>query len=96
MGVTLRYTVLRLGIFFVSLVLLRAVGASGVLMVAGAAVISVLLSLVLLRKQREQMATALQHRIDGRIAARQNGTARTSSFRKGLDADNDAEDGDSR
>jgi len=94
MGVTLRYTVLRLGLFFLSLVALRLLGASGWLMVGGAAVVSVLLSLVLLRRQREQMAVALQQRIDGRIAAQQSGTARKSAFRKGLDADDDAEDRD--
>ena len=38
----------------------------------------------------------VQDRIDGRIAARQSGTAKKSSFRKGLDADNAAEDRDSR
>ena len=89
-GATLRYTVLRLGIFVVCLVVARAVGAVGWLALLIAAVVSVLLSLVLLRRQREQMAVALQRRIDGRIDARRNGT-RKSRFARGLDEDNDAE-----
>ncbi|WP_380170945.1 DUF4229 domain-containing protein [Kineococcus sp. DHX-1] len=92
MGVTLRYTVLRLGIFVLCLVVAREAGAVGWLAILIAAVVSVLLSLVLLRRQREQMASALQQRIDGRIDARQNGTAKKSRFARGVDEDNAAED----
>ncbi|GAA0301930.1 DUF4229 domain-containing protein [Kineococcus aurantiacus] len=92
MGVTLRYTALRLGIFFVVLVVVNALGAKGWLGLAIAAVVSVLLSLVLLRRQREQMAAALQQRVDGRVAAQREGTAKKSRFTRGLDEDNAAED----
>jgi mannitol-specific phosphotransferase system IIBC component len=91
-GATLRYTVLRLGIFAVCLIVARAVGAVGWLALLIAAVVSVLLSLVLLRRQREQMAAALQQRVDTRIRARQDGTAKKSRFGRGLDEDNAAED----
>jgi membrane protein implicated in regulation of membrane protease activity len=92
MGVTLRYTALRLGIFAVCLVVAGALGAKTWLALAIAAVASVLLSLVLLRKQREQMAAALQQRIDGRLAEQRDGTAKKSRFARGLDEDNAAED----
>jgi mannitol-specific phosphotransferase system IIBC component len=91
-GATFRYTVLRLGIFVVCLVVARAAGAVGWLALLIAAVVSVLLSLVLLRRQREQMAAALQQRVESRIEARQRGTARRSRFKRGLDEDNAAED----
>ena len=91
MGVALRYTVLRLGIFVVCLVVARELGARTWLALLIAAVTSVLLSLVLLRRQREQMAVALQQRIDGRIAAQQGG-AKKSRFARGLDEDERAED----
>lgn len=89
---TFRYTVMRLSIFVLCLVLANALGAKGWLGLAIAAVVSVLLSLVLLRKQREQMAAALQQRIDGRIDAQQSGAAKKSRFARGLDEDNSAED----
>ncbi|PRY15955.1 DUF4229 domain-containing protein [Kineococcus rhizosphaerae] len=92
MGVTFRYTAMRLGIFVLVLIGVNALGAKGWLGLAIAAVVSVLLSVVLLRKQREQMAAALQQRIDGRIEARQNGTAKRSRFSRALDEDNAAED----
>jgi mannitol-specific phosphotransferase system IIBC component len=82
---------LRLGIFAVCLIVARWAGAVGWLALLIAAVVSVLLSLVLLRRQREQMAEALQRRVDGRLEARQNGTAKRSRFSRGLDEDNDAE-----
>lgn len=92
MGVTLRYTAMRLGIFVLCLVVAGALGAKTWLALAIAAVVSVLLSIVLLRKQREQMAVALQQRIDHRVAAQQDGTAKKSRFSRGLDEDNAAED----
>ena len=90
-GATLRYTALRLGIFVLCLVVARAVGAVGWLALLIAAVVSVLLSLLLLRRQREQMALALQQRVDRRVRAKQDGAGR-SRFERGLDADNAAED----
>jgi mannitol-specific phosphotransferase system IIBC component len=90
-GATLRYTVLRLGIFAVCLIVARAVGAVGWLALLIAAVVSVLLSLVLLRRQREQMALALQRRVEHRVEARQDG-GKKSRFSRGVDEDNAAED----
>ena len=92
MGVALRYTVLRLGIFVVCLVVARELGARTWLALLIAAVTSVLLSLVLLRRQREQMALALQQRVDRRVRAKQQDGAGRSRFERGLDADNAAED----
>ncbi len=89
---TLRYTAMRLGIFVVCLVLAAALGARTWLALLIAAVVSVLLSLLLLRKQREAMALALQQRVEARVAAQQQGTARKSRFARGLDEDNAAED----
>ncbi|ABS02121.1 mannitol-specific phosphotransferase system IIBC component [Kineococcus radiotolerans] len=91
-GATLRYTALRLGIFVLCLVVARAVGAVGWLALLIAAVVSVLLSLLLLRRQREQMALALQQRVDRRVRAKQQDGAGRSRFERGLDADNAAED----
>ncbi|WP_167587288.1 DUF4229 domain-containing protein [Kineococcus rubinsiae] len=91
MGVAMRYTVLRLGIFALCLVLANALGAKSWLGLLIAAVVSVLVSLLLLRRQREEMAAALQRRIDGRIDKAQGPAAR-SGFRRGLDDDNEAED----
>ena len=87
----MRYTVLRLGIFALCLVLFNALGAKSWLGLLLAGVVSVLVSLLLLRRQREEMAAALQRRIDGRIEKAQE-PANRSRFRRGLDADEDAED----
>ena len=61
MGVTFRYTVMRLSIFVLCLLLANALGAKGWLGLAIAAVVSVLLSLLLLRKQREHLLRFLDH-----------------------------------
>jgi len=87
----MRYTVLRLGIFALCLVLFNALGAKSWLGLLLAAVVSVLVSLLLLRRQREEMAAVLQRRIDGRID-QARGPAARSRFRKGLDEDAEAED----
>jgi membrane protein implicated in regulation of membrane protease activity len=87
----MRYTVLRLGIFALCLVLFNALGAKSWLGLLLAAVVSVLVSLLLLRRQREEMAAALQRRIDGRVDAAQDPAAR-GRFRQGVEADNEAED----
>ncbi|PPK93517.1 uncharacterized protein DUF4229 [Kineococcus xinjiangensis] len=84
----LKYTVLRLGVFVLALVVLTWAGARGWLALGLAAVVSVLLSLVLLRRQREEMALALQRRIDARTAA----GPKPTSFGRAADADADAED----
>ena len=87
-GPYLKYTVLRLGVFVLALVVLSWAGARGWLALALAAVVSVLLSLVLLRRQREEMALDLQRRID----ARATGGPKRTSFGAAADADNAAED----
>ncbi|WP_432521354.1 DUF4229 domain-containing protein [Kineococcus sp. SYSU DK006] len=91
-GMTLRYTTMRLGIFVLCFIGIRALGADPWLALLLGAVVSVLLSLVLLRKQREQMALALQQRVDARLQTRGGGSAPTSRFGRGVDADNAAED----
>ena len=63
------YTVLRLGVFVAAFVVLSALGARSWLALGLAALVSVLLSLVLLCRQREAMALDLQRRIDRRAAA---------------------------
>ncbi|WP_432533187.1 DUF4229 domain-containing protein [Kineococcus arenarius] len=100
MGATLKYTVLRLGLFVLCLVALSALGARGWLALAVAAVLSVLLSLVLLRRQREEMAARLQQRVEGRLqpgqpgatSARAKARFEKSRFARGVESDNAAED----
>ncbi|WP_369054922.1 MULTISPECIES: DUF4229 domain-containing protein [Kineococcus] len=88
MFVAFRYSVLRLSIFVGSLLLLYLLGARGWLALGLAAVVSVLLSLVLLRKQRDAMAAEVQRRVDARV----QGGGRRSRFERGLREDEDAED----
>lgn len=64
------YSVLRIGLFVVAYVALRALGAQGLLALALAAVIALGLSLVLLRRQRESVAQALLERRTARPADR--------------------------
>ncbi|WP_432498920.1 DUF4229 domain-containing protein [Kineococcus gypseus] len=94
MGATLKYTVMRLGVFVLSLAVAAGLGARGWLALLIAAVVSVLLSLVLLRRQREEMAARLQQHVDGRVQARQAGTRPRSRFARDVEADNAAEDGE--
>ena len=93
----LKYTVLRLGVFVVVLLVLIQLGAHSWLALGLAAVVSVLLSLVLLRRQREEMAARLQQHVDGRVRGAQPGAAPAaprakSRFARGVDDDNAAED----
>ena len=83
----LKYTVLRLGVFVLALVVLKWAGAESWLLLGLAALVSVLVSLVLLRRQREEMAADIQRRIDARTAA---------GPRKVRDADSEAEDTEAR
>jgi hypothetical protein len=67
-----KYSVLRLALFVASLVVLYAVGVrESILMVVLAAFISLALSYLLLRKQRDAVALALSQRISSRIDRRQ-------------------------
>ncbi len=79
------YSAMRLGLFLSCLVVLLALGARGVLAVLLAAVISLALSYVLLRRQRDSVARAL--------LARRAGVSSTSqSFGEFLRSDAAAED----
>ncbi|WP_299038114.1 DUF4229 domain-containing protein [uncultured Pseudokineococcus sp.] len=89
MSVVLRYSLLRLSLLAAVGLVLYAVGLSGLWWLVLTAVLSILLSLVLLRGPREQMTQAI---ID-RQQQRQQGGARTSGrpARRGV-ADEDVED----
>jgi hypothetical protein len=87
MRTTLFYTVSRLLLFIVVLLLLDLAGARGLLLIALALLISGLLSYVLLSRQRNSMASSLS----GRLGAR---TRRTRSFRERLNEGTRAEDTD--
>jgi hypothetical protein len=80
----LKYSVLRLALFVASLGLLYLLGVGGVLLLALAAAVSMALSYVLLRRQRDELALALEQRTHDRLATRQL---------RGADADAAAEDG---
>jgi hypothetical protein len=64
--VVLRYTVLRLGLFVVVLAAMFVAGARGVLLVGLTVVLSLALSYLLLRKQRDQMSAVIAQRIAAR------------------------------
>jgi hypothetical protein len=67
----IKYSVLRLSLFVGSLIVLWAVGVrQSIVMLLLAAGISLALSYLLLRKQRDEVALALQSRIEGRLARR--------------------------
>jgi hypothetical protein len=80
MRAALFYTMLRLGVFVVALVLLYLVGARGFLLLGIAAVLSAAVSFVLLARQREAMAGTIARRVTG--------------FRERLDEGTKAEDTD--
>jgi len=65
----LRYSLLRLGLFAACLLALSLV-AEGLLLVALAALLSMLLSVVLLARPRDQVAAALAERLERRRAVR--------------------------
>jgi Zn-dependent protease with chaperone function len=85
MRTALTYTLSRLILFVVVLLLLDLAGARGILLIALALLISGLLSYVLLSRQRDAMAGSLGSRLSGR-------TRRASSFRARLDEGARAED----
>jgi len=80
MRATLFYTVLRLLLFAVAFFAIRAAGAGGLLALALAAIVSGLISFVVLSRQRDAISTA----ISGRV----------STFRHRLDEGAKAEDQD--
>lgn len=87
MRTALTYTLSRLILFVVVLLLLDLAGARGILLVALALLISGLLSYVLLSRQRDAMAGSLRGRLSGR-------TRRADSFRTRLAEGTRAEDAD--
>jgi len=78
MRATLSYTVLRLGLFVVVFLLLYLAGARSVLLLAGAILISGLISYFLLNRQRMAMSSVISKRV--------------TSFKERLDAGTRAED----
>jgi hypothetical protein len=64
----LKYTVLRLALFVASMGVLYLLGMRGLLNVAVAALISLMLSYVLLRRPREDLSQAIAGRISRRLA----------------------------
>jgi hypothetical protein len=81
----LAYTSARILLFAIALVLLRLVGVGGLLLFALALVISALASYVLLSRQREVLAGALNRRL-GRV------TAKATEFRERIEDGAAAED----
>jgi hypothetical protein len=63
MRATMSYTVLRLLLFFAALLVLYWAGVGGFMLVALAAVISALISYVLLYRLRDRMSISLSSRI---------------------------------
>ena len=80
----LKFSVLRLAVFVASLGLLYLIGVRGLLLPVIAAAVSLVLSYILLRRQREELATALEQHVRNRTANRHP---------TGADADAAAEDG---
>jgi hypothetical protein len=78
MRATLFYTVLRLGLFIVVFGLLFVAGARSLLLVAGAILVSGILSYFVLNAQRAAMSSSISRRI--------------TDFRERLDAGTRAED----
>jgi O-antigen ligase len=76
MGSMWLYTLLRFGMFFVLWGLLVLIGLTGLFAALIALVLSVPLSLVLLRKPRDAFTAQLQARLDARHAARADLDAR--------------------
>ncbi len=70
------YSGLRLGLLLVSYAVLVAIGLDGLLAVGGAVLLSALLSLVLLRRQRDAFTDASIARADQRRAEREARRAR--------------------
>lgn len=66
----LKYSVLRLALFVACLGLLYLAGVGGLLLPVLAAVISLALSYILLRRQRDQLAVAIDRRVHDRTTRR--------------------------
>ena len=71
MAPLLKYTVFRLALFVAALALLAALGAGLIVAVVGAALISMLLSYLFLKRPREELARLIQDRTEKRLAVRE-------------------------
>ena len=78
----LKFTVLRLALFLVALVTVYWLSESVVAAVFLGAVISALLSYVLLRGPRDELAGALQSRVQQRLAAGEQRARETAAGRR--------------
>ncbi|GAA2036633.1 DUF4229 domain-containing protein [Pseudokineococcus marinus] len=97
MPVVLRYTLLRLSLLAAVGLLAYAVGLRGVWWLLVTALVSILLSFVLLRGPREQMTQAILDRQQQRAQGGGPGSGGRSGggrFSRGLDDDAAAEDAD--
>jgi hypothetical protein len=88
----LRYTLLRLALFAVVLAGLAAAGARGLLLLALSLASSMALSYLLLRRQRDALATAIAERAEQRRAAEPEDAGADRRPARGLAADEAAED----
>lgn len=70
------YSLLRLALLLVAFVVLLAIGLEGLLAVGGAVLLSALLSIVLLRRQRDAFTDASMARAEQRRADREARRAR--------------------
>jgi hypothetical protein len=70
------YSALRLVLLVVAYSVLLAIGVDGLLAVGGAVLLSALLSLVLLRRQRDAFTEASMARAEGRRAEKERRRAR--------------------
>lgn len=84
------YSALRVGLFLAVLLVLRVMGVGGVLSLLVAVVVSMLLSFLVLRRQRDAVTRALMARQQGRAA--DPSRRRRPSFRERLAEDAAAED----
>jgi membrane protein implicated in regulation of membrane protease activity len=75
MRATLYYTALRLGLFAVALGLLYLAGARGILLAGVAAVVSAIVSYLILGRYREAMAGSISQRITNARERLDDGTS---------------------
>jgi uncharacterized protein DUF4229 len=64
MRATMSYTILRLLLFFAALIVLHLFGIGGIALFAIAAVLSALISFVVLSRLRDRMSASLSTRVD--------------------------------
>jgi Protein of unknown function (DUF4229) len=80
---TLAYTSARILLFVVSIVVLHLIGIGGLLLWALALVVSMLVSYVLLSKQRDAMSAALAGKLASRRERRQRGPGLRARLEQG-------------